>query len=94
MQVSDINFEYGTVLIPSGKGDKSRELTMPPECEVAFRTWVVERQKLKCQHDGFWAYGSKRGISADNLRELLEEIKAIAGFRGAANIKSLWDMRT
>ncbi len=87
MQVGDINFEAGTVLIPKGKGDKARELTMPPECVVAFRAWGAEREKMNCQHDGFWAYGPRRGISADKLRELLEKIKAIAGFRGAANIK-------
>lgn len=87
MKIGDINFEDGTVLIPCGKGDKSRELAMPPECLIAFRTWAAERQKLKCEHDHFWAYGPKRGMSADKMREMLEQIKAIAGFKGAANIK-------
>lgn len=87
MKIGDINFEDGTVLIPCGKGDKSRELAMPPECLIAFRTWAAEHQKLKCEHDHFWAYGPKRGMSADKMREMLEQIKAIAGFKDAANIK-------
>lgn len=87
MDVGDIDLEEGLVLIPRGKGDKSRQLSMPPECVVAFRSWLAEREKLHCEYTHLWAYGPRRGMSADKIRKMLEEIKAIAGYKGAANIK-------
>ena len=76
-----------TLFIPKGKGSKARTLYLTPECVVAFRAWLAEREKIGCEHDWFWAYGPRRSMSPDKLRELIERVKAIAGHKGAPNIK-------
>ena len=87
IEVGHINLEDESLLIASGKGSKARTLYLTPDTVVAYKTWLAERAKLDCKHAKLFARGPRQGMSPEKLRAHLEEIKAIAGFRDAANIK-------
>ncbi|MES2461853.1 MAG: tyrosine-type recombinase/integrase [Armatimonadota bacterium] len=85
MRLPNINFDAKTLLVPHGKGDKSRLLYPPNEWWSAMREWVAQRPK--CNHDWIWVCDVRRRISVETMRRELEEIKARAGLSYANHIK-------
>jgi integrase/recombinase XerC len=87
IRVSDVRFSDGELYINKGKGGKSRTLYPNTDFFVAVKTWITERSKLNCSHDFLWAHGPKTRMSYEWLLQHLEDIKAIAGYKDAPNIK-------
>lgn len=87
IKVEDVSLEREELLVSTAKGGKMRTLFPAPEFFVAVRAWLREREKIKCDHPWLWAQGPRQGISYDWLLKHLEGLKAVAGYRGAANIK-------
>lgn len=85
MRLPNINFDGKTLIIPHGKGDKSRILYPPDEWWLAMREWVALRPA--CNHDWIWVSNVSRRISVETMRRELEEIKARAGLSNANHIK-------
>lgn len=85
MRLEDVNFAAGTLLIPRGKGNKSRLLYPPRECLDALREWY--RVRPDADHDWVWRQDKARRLSIEALRIEIEHVKAIAGLRDATWIK-------
>jgi len=49
----DIGERHGVLTVRSGKGDKWREVPVPPEARKALRAWLAEREK---GHKGEWLF--------------------------------------
>ena len=92
LKVSSVNTDAKTLLVASGKGDKSRLLYPPAECFEALCGWLDVRDKT-CQrktvfsHEWLWAYNAGRRVGENSFRDLLEEVKAAAGLTAQENIK-------
>ena len=87
LKIGDVSVSGGTVLVACGKGSKSRQLYPPQPCMDALRQWLVEREKMGCRHDWLWAENRGRRMGEMGVRDLLEEVKAVAGLRDHDNIK-------
>jgi len=87
VKVSHLNLPDRTLLVASGKGSKSRMLYPPPECLNALSEWTAYRAKMGCRHDWLFAYDANRRVGKIAVREMLEDIKAIAGLASHDNIK-------
>ncbi len=87
IKVGHVSVTERTLLIASGKGNKSRLLYPPPECLNALSEWLAVRAKMGCKHDWLFAYDRNRRIGEIGVREMLEDVKAIAGLQGHDNIK-------
>lgn len=87
VKVEDVSIERGEFLVTKGKGGKVRTLYPAPEFFAALKAWLHEREKIGCEHSWLWAQGPRRGMSYERLLAHLEELKAIAGYKGARNIK-------
>ncbi|MGI4790206.1 MAG: tyrosine-type recombinase/integrase [Janthinobacterium lividum] len=85
LKIGDVSVSGGTVLVASGKGSKSRQLYPPQLCMDALRQWLAVRGE--CRHDWLWAENRGRRVGEMGVRDLLEEVKAIAGLRDHDNIK-------
>lgn len=85
MGIPDLDLNAQTLLIPCGKGSKSRLLYLTPECTETLRHWLRLRPGAK--HDWVWRGNVERRISVDTLRRDLEDIKARASLSHARWIK-------
>ena len=74
------------LIVASGKGSKRRELFPPKECRDALAEWLSLREK-DCCHDSLWALDRGRGMGRFSLRQMLDELKAIAGLSQNHNIQ-------
>lgn len=79
----DVSLPEHRVLVRSGKGQKSRIVYACQDCMDAIRQYL--RLRGYCTHPYLWDQGGRR-LGQSGLKTLLEEVKAIAGYRGARNI--------
>lgn len=86
MKVTDVSLANGTVLVACGKGSKSRMLYTPKQCMEAIGTWLEARDK-ECRHQWLWSENKGRRMGEISVRDLLEEVKAVAGLSDHDNIK-------
>ena len=86
LKVAHVSLDNKTLLVASGKGRKSRMLYPSPECLAALSEWLLVRE-ADCTHDWLWAEDRGRRVGYEGLRQMLEEIKCLAGLRDHANIK-------
>ncbi len=87
LKLEHVNMDAQMLLVDNGKGKKSRQLYPPYEFFVALQGWLTVRAKMECTHTYVWAQDTRRPISADWLRRHVYEIAAMAGMKGAPNIK-------
>ena len=87
IKVQDVLVGRRELLVVNGKGGKSRTLYPPTNFFIAMEAWLHEREKLECDHDYLWAHGKSSHMSYDWLLSHLEELKAVAGYKNACNIK-------
>ncbi|SHF56103.1 integrase/recombinase XerC [Desulforamulus putei DSM 12395] len=74
----DIGERHGTVAI-LGKGNKYREVPVPPEARKAIREWMAERTKRYPDSD--WLFPNRNGghITARNAEQVIKNIGKFAG---------------
>jgi site-specific recombinase XerD len=92
LKVSDVKLDARTLLVASGKGDKSHLLYPPSPCLEALSEWLAVRdipgsRGPAYQHEWLWADTPGRRVGCTSFRNLLEEVKAAAGLREHDNIK-------
>lgn len=88
LKVSDLRLDEKYVgASVMGKGHKPREVFLPDDAAVIVKEWLAERKKMGCTHEYLWASSPKRNVSDEWLRADIEKVKAIAGYKGRANIK-------
>ena len=87
IKIADVLCDQEEFVVSKGKGGKKRKLFPAPKFFISMRAWLHERAKMDCEHDFLWAQGPRRSISYEWLLAHIEELKAIAGYKGAANIK-------
>jgi integrase/recombinase XerD len=85
IRVSHLDLSAKTLLVPCGKGSKSRTLYLTDECAAALKAWVKVRPE--CEHDWLWPCDVARRKSIETLRRDLEDVKARAGLAHAVWIK-------
>jgi len=86
LKVGDVSFGNKTLLVASGKGDKSRMLYPPAETLAAIKEWLQYREK-DCTHEYLWTLDRNRRMGYNGLLHWLDEVKCMAGFRDHPNIK-------
>ena len=86
IEISDVRLDLRTMTIKHGKGNKSRTLYPAAECLHALANWIREREKIGAKHEWLWAYDTRRRMGELGVRQLLEDIKIIAGLSGNKNI--------
>ena len=86
IKVGDVSFGNKTLLVASGKGDKSRMLYPPEETMAAIKEWLQNREK-DCKHEYLWSLDRNRRVGYDGLLHWLDELKCMAGLRDHPNIK-------
>lgn len=74
----DIGERHGMVAV-RGKGNKYREVPVPPEARKAIREWMIERAKRYPDSD--WLFPNRNGghITARNAEQLVKNIGKFAG---------------
>lgn len=86
LRVGDVRLDLRTLTVVHGKGEKSRTLHPAPLVQEALAEWLRERERIGAKHDWLWAYDTRRRMGEIGTRELLEEVKAIAGVGGHKHI--------
>lgn len=86
---ADLRFDFDPprLTVDHGKGGKSRTVALPDRCVTLVKQWLAARKAMGCTHEYLWSSSPQRNVSADWLRADIEKVKAIAGFKGKANIK-------
>jgi integrase/recombinase XerC len=87
LKLEHVNLDAQTILVDNGKGQKTCQLYPPYEFFVALRAWLKMRSKMGCTHAFIFAQDKRRPISDEWLRRHVDEIAAMAGMKGASNIK-------
>jgi integrase/recombinase XerD len=92
LKVEDVNLKEKSILVRCGKGSKSRKVFVCEEWAGAVREWLAIRATgsgfaRECNHDWLWAYDWGRRVNGEGLVNLIEEVKAIAGFADRGHIK-------
>lgn len=74
----DIGERHGTVAV-LGKGNKYREVPVPPEARKAIREWMAERTKRYPSSD--WLFPNRNGghITTRNAEQVIKNIGKFAG---------------
>ena len=85
LRLADVNFTEKSLLVRSGKGSKSRKIFVCAEAVETLREWIAVRPD-PCKTDYLFAFDRARRISCAGLQTLIEEVKAIAGYRDAPHI--------
>jgi len=85
LRVSDVMLSDKSLLVRSGKGAKSRKVFLSPPVHVALAEWLAVRPTA--HHDWLWYYDPARRIGEVGFKRLLDELKAVAGYKDADNIK-------
>lgn len=87
IKVEDVRLDMQTLLVAHGKGEKSRTLHPATPVLEALAEWLRERKLVKAQHDWLWAITTSRRVGEVGFRDLLEELKTIAGLSGHKHIQ-------
>lgn len=87
LEIGSVNLQDKSLLVQQGKGKKSRVVYLCDEAQTALREWLAMRQQIKCRHTYLFIGETKAHFGEVSLRTMLEEVKAIAGFRGDPRIK-------
>jgi integrase/recombinase XerD len=87
LTVRCVNLEGKCLLVQQGKGKKSRTIYPCRECLEALRDWLAFRATLKLPHDSLFVTMTRQRIGRTTFANTIEDIKAIAGFRGDPRIK-------
>jgi len=85
LNVGDIDFAEGSVLVRSGKGSKSRSVYVPKVCLDAVRDWLTFRP-ADCSHTFLLCIDRARRMQGRGLDTLFREVKNAAGLSGANHI--------
>ncbi|PHJ39945.1 integrase [Desulforamulus profundi] len=74
----DIGERHGMVAV-RGKGNKYREVPVPPEARKAIKEWMTERTKKYLAND--WLFPNKKGghITTRNAEKVIKNIGKFAG---------------
>ncbi|WP_309715780.1 tyrosine-type recombinase/integrase [Armatimonas sp.] len=83
LRVSDVSFSDGSITVRSGKGSKSRRVFPHDDCMSSLMTYIKARGS---ESDSLFVGGGGRGIGAQALSSVLEEVKCIAGLRSETRI--------
>jgi|SRR5579884_628195 len=86
LKVGDVDLREKSITVRSGKGRKSRRVFLCADAVDALSAWLTVREK-DCQVDYLFMFDRKRRIHEVGLKNMLEQIKAIAGLAGKENIK-------
>jgi site-specific recombinase XerD len=87
LTLHSVNLEDESLVVQQGKGGKSRAVYLCGEAKAALREWLALRQQTKCAHDFLFIAQDRRRFGETTLSRMLEEVKAIAGFKGDPRIK-------
>lgn len=87
LTVQDVLLQDGSLLVQQGKGSKSRTIYLCDEVAAALREWLALRGKRNCRHEFLFLGEDGRRLGDNGLHALLEDAKAIAGFKGDPRIK-------
>ena len=79
LKTGDLDFAERSLLVRSGKGQKSRKVYLSKEATLHLREWITLRGT--CRHDWLFAYDINRRLHDESFAEILEGLKAIAGLR-------------
>src|SRR5436309_2622783 len=74
-----VNLADQSLLVQQGKGNKSRTFYRCEEALTALREWLAVRRPIKCGHEYLFIGETRAHFGELSLRDMLEEIKAIAG---------------
>jgi len=85
LHMSDYDTQEGGLHVRHGKGDKARLVYMPEVACQAIDEWLRLRPANTLPF--LFVIDTRRRVGQEALRALVEEIKAVAGLRGAPNIK-------
>lgn len=85
LEIGDIDFKAGKLLVRSGKGNKSRAIFPCQACLLAVKEWLTLRPKSP--HNYLFIVDRRRRLGEDGLRRLVEEAKSLADLRDRAYIK-------
>lgn len=77
---------HPVLIVRAGKGRKARTIALHADCALAIKEWLPHRPP-DCQHPYLFAHDRQRRLAERGLKTLIEEVTAIAGFKGATNIK-------
>ncbi len=86
LTVSDFQADESAVKVRHGKGNKERLVYIPEVAAHALSEWIALRP-ADSRLDWLFMLDRNRRVGHDALAAILEEVKAIAGLRGAPNIK-------
>lgn len=86
LEKDDVDVVAGSILVRSGKGNKSRKIYVCEDCVNGLREWLAVREK-DCRHDYLFALDRNRRVHYDGIASLLETVKSTAGMRDHENIK-------
>lgn len=87
LTLQSVNLEDRSVLVQQGKGQKSRTVYLCDEALIALREWLARRRQMKCEHEYLFINERRQRVGENTLASIVEEIKAIAGFKGDPRIK-------
>jgi len=85
--VGHVNVQDESLLVQHGKGEKSRTVYLCPEVKEALREWLALRQQKSYTHDALFTTETRQRLGENSLYHVLDDVKAIAGFRGDPRIK-------
>ncbi|MEW6424319.1 MAG: tyrosine-type recombinase/integrase [Bacillota bacterium] len=76
----EIGDRYGIVVIRSGKGNKYREVPIPPEARKALKEWLAERDQ-KYPKSNQWLFPNRNGghISTRHTEGIIKNYARFAG---------------
>lgn len=84
LRVEDVNFVDGSILVRSGKGQKSRRVFPAAECLASIMTWL--RYRGTPTTDFLFIGSSGKPVADKTVLTLLDEVKCIAGMRGQSRV--------
>jgi site-specific recombinase XerD len=87
LTVHNVNLDSGSLLVQHGKGERARTIYLCVEAVQALRPWLAMRGTLPAKHDGLFTTENHRRLGEQGLYTLLEDIKAIAGYKADPRIK-------
>lgn len=87
LSVQAVNVADGSLLVQQGKGKKARQVPLCVEVTAALREWVALRGKYTCGHDYLFINERRQRFGENSIAGLIEEMKAIAGFKNDPRIK-------
>jgi len=83
LNLQDVKFSDGSVLVRSGKGGKSRRVFPSQVCLTSIMDYISVRQS---NIDALFIGGGGQRLGEQALSSVLEEVKCIAGLRGESRV--------